>query len=180
MGASALQGTALTRVHWPEDSLFMPALGETADDSPGLAKDTALEIGQRFFAALFSFLLLEYEDGQRAKQREIARRDGVTHHATILILGAIPPIVLAVFDAPMSASDSQQTVRAGFFGPEGGHRKAGLVGLFNHLALAQDLCVAVMRTTCATPAKPISLGSVGAYHSWRVSRRPWSLSVVVA
>ncbi len=58
-GASALLGTAPARVRWSEDSLFMSALGETADDGPGLAMDMVLEIGQRFFAALFTFLLLE-------------------------------------------------------------------------------------------------------------------------
>ena len=96
-----------------------------------------------FVACLLARLLLEQKNGQGPEQGKIARRNGLTDRATVLILGTIPAIVLTVFDAPMIACDSQQSIGVGFLGPESGHPKTGLVGFFNHLTLAHDLNVAV-------------------------------------
>ena len=80
-----------------------------------------------------------------AKDRkgEITRRSGLTHWAAILVLSAIPAIVLSIFDAPVVASDAEQSLRTGLLGPIRGYRKAGIVGFFDHLALAHFLSVAV-------------------------------------
>ena len=121
----------------------MPVLGEAADQPPRLTVNVALEVGQRFLTASTLGLALEQKNGQRPKQGEIARRSGFPHWAAVLVLSAIPAIVLPVFDAPVPASQFQQSVRVGLLGPIGGHRKAGVIGFFNHLALTPLLGVAV-------------------------------------
>ena len=121
----------------------MAALGESADEAPRFAVNVALKVGRRVFGAFGLGLGLEPEDGQGPKQGEIARRSGFTYWAAVLVLSAIPAIVLPVFDAPVPASQFQQSVWVGLLGPIGGHRKAGVIGFFNHLALAHLLRVAV-------------------------------------
>jgi hypothetical protein len=69
----------------------------------------ALKVGQRPFAVFALGLLLEQKDGQRPKQGEIARRSGVMHRTAVLVLGAIPVIVLPIFDAPVTASQFLQS-----------------------------------------------------------------------
>jgi hypothetical protein len=51
--------------------------------------------------------------------------------------------VLPIFDAPVSRANFLQSVWTGLLGPIGGHRKANVVGFFDHLALAHLLGVAV-------------------------------------
>src|SRR5881396_4440918 len=104
--------------------LFMAPFGQSADESPRFAVDVALKIGQRFFTGFAAGLALEQKNGQRAKQGEIARRGGLTHRATVLVLGAIPAIVLPVFDAPVAAPHFQQSFWASLLGPIGAHGKA--------------------------------------------------------
>ena len=85
----------------------MPALGEAADQPPRLAVNVVLKVGQRFFAAFALGLPLEQKDSQRPKQGEIACCEGITHWAAVLVLGAIPAIILPIFDAPVAASQRQ-------------------------------------------------------------------------
>jgi hypothetical protein len=65
--------------------------------------NVALKIGQRLFGAFGPGLSLEQENGQGAEQRQITRRGGVTHGATVLVLSSIPAIVQPIFDAPVIA-----------------------------------------------------------------------------
>jgi len=51
-GPSTLRGAAPGRGLWPEGLLFMPALGEAADQPPRLAVNVALKVGQRFLPPL--------------------------------------------------------------------------------------------------------------------------------
>ena len=55
---------------WHQELLLVPVLGEATDQAPRLAVNMPLKIGQRFLAAFFVRLLLEHEDGQRAKERK--------------------------------------------------------------------------------------------------------------
>jgi hypothetical protein len=119
----------------------MPALCEAADQSPRFAVNVVFKVGQRFLTPLG--LALEQEDAQRPKQGEMACQGGLAHWAAVLVLSAIPAIVLPVCDAPVSASHFQSSVGVGLRGPKGGHRKAGVVGFFDHLALAYLLRVAM-------------------------------------
>ena len=121
----------------------MAALGESADEAPRFAVNVALKVGQRVFAAFGPGLGLEEENGQGPKQGQIARRGGVPHGATVLVLGPIPAVVLSIFDAPVVAGQLQQAVRTGLLGSVGGHHKADVVGFFDHSALAHLLGVAV-------------------------------------
>ena len=79
---------------------------------------TSLEIGQGFLGVLARALELEKEDGQGAKQGEIACRPGVSDGATVLVLGAVPPVVLAILDGPVAANQVQQAIGVSLLGPE--------------------------------------------------------------
>ena len=68
----------------------------------------SLEIGQGFFGVLARALELEEEDGQGAKQGEIACRRGVSDGAPVLVLGAVPPVVLAILDGPVASGQAQE------------------------------------------------------------------------
>ena len=102
-----------------------------------------LKIGEGFFAAFAVTLLLEQKDRQGPKQAQIARRYRVPDCTAIFILGAIPSMVLAIFNAPVVPSQLQQGLGSGLLRGEGGHRKNGVVGFFVDLALAHILGVAV-------------------------------------
>jgi len=121
----------------------MPSLCEAADEPPRLAVDVALEVGQGFFTVGALGLALEQENRQRPKQGQVARHRGVTHRAAVLVLGAVPAIVLPIFDAPVVAGQFEQSVRVRLLGPQGGEGKAHVVGFFDHLAAAHRLGVAV-------------------------------------
>jgi len=116
---------------------------KAADQGSWPAMTTPLEIGQGVFGVRARALELEEEDGQGAKQGEIACRRGVSDGATVLVLGAVPPVVLAVFDSPVAANQIPQTIGVGLLGPEGRQGKSGLVGFLDHLAAAQGLDFAV-------------------------------------
>jgi len=94
------------------------------------------------FGAFGPELGLEQENGQGAKQRQVARRHGVTHRAKVLVLGPIPAIVLSIFDAPVVAGQLRQALRADLLAPIGGQGNADVVGFFDHAALAHALGVA--------------------------------------
>src|SRR5438552_1448857 len=74
---------------------------------------------------------------------QVACGDCVPHGTTILILSAIPPMVLAIFNAPVLASQLQQRLRSRLLRSEGGHRKSVLVGFFADFASAHMLDVAM-------------------------------------
>jgi hypothetical protein len=118
-------------------------LGEATDQSPRLAVNVVLKVRQRFLAAFALGSLFEQKDGQRTKQAKMVRCGGVPYRAAVFVLGTIPPIVLPIFDAPVAASHFLQSFWTRLLGPIGGEGKAGVVGFFNHLALAHPLSVAM-------------------------------------
>ena len=139
----------------------MPALGESADEAPSFAVNVALKVGQRLFGAFGLGLSLKEENGQGAKQRQMARRSGFTDGATVLVLGPIPAIVLSIFDAPVVAGQLQQALRIVFLGPIGGHGKADVVGFFGDPALAHLLGMAADAHGLSHPGQAHRLGVSG-------------------
>jgi len=123
--------------------------------------NVVLEVGQRLFAAFALGLGFEQENGHRPKQGQIARRGAVAHRATVLILGAVSPIVLPIFDAPVLARQPQQSLGPGLFRPKGSHRKANVVTFLNDLALAYLLGVAVDARDLSNPGQADRLGVGG-------------------
>ena len=77
------------------------------DQGPGMRVVVRLKIGERFFAALGFALLLEEENRQGTEQAQIARGWGVPNRAVVFPLGAIAPMVLAVFNTPVLAGQLQ-------------------------------------------------------------------------
>jgi hypothetical protein len=120
--------------------------------------DVTFKVGQRFFRALVLGLPLEQENGQRPEQGKVARRSGLTHWAAIFVLGAVPAVVLSVFDAPMFAGHFQQPLRASLLRPIHGHGKTGVIGFFDHLALAHDLSVTMNAHDLSHTGQPHRLG----------------------
>jgi len=100
------------------------------------------EVGEGFLSVFGCGLLLEQKDRQGPEQGKIARGGAIAHRAAVLVLGAIPAIVLPIFDAPMVAGQLQQGVGPGLLRPLGGHGKTDVVRLLDHLALAHGLRVA--------------------------------------
>ena len=119
-----------------------------------------LKIGERCFAALGIALLLEEEDRQGTEQAEVARGWGVPHRAVVFPLGAIPPMVLAIFNAPVLAGDLEQPLGSGLLGRERCHGKDRLVGFFVELGFAQVLSVA-MNATDLSDARQTQGGGIG-------------------
>jgi len=119
----------------------MSWLGESADEAPRFAVNVALKVRQGFFAVRALGLRLEEKNGQRPKEGQIARGGGVPHRAAVLVLGAVPAIVLTIFDAPVLARQLQQLGRGGLLGPIRGHGKSDVVGFLDHLALSHLLHV---------------------------------------
>ena len=112
----------------------MSAPGKAADQPPRVAMNVALIVRQRLFATSGVGLAFEEQNGQRSEQAEIARGGGVAHRAAVLVLGAIPAIVLPIFDAPMSARQYQQVMGVGLLGVIGGDGKAGVIGFLDDSA----------------------------------------------
>lgn len=102
-----------------------------------------LKIRERRVAAFGLALLLEQEDRQGTEQAQIAGGGGVPYRAAVFPLGAIPPMVLAIFNAPVPARDLQQPLGSGFLGHQRGDGKDHFVGFFSDLALAQALNMAM-------------------------------------
>ena len=102
-----------------------------------------LKIGERFLAALGFALLLEEEDRQGTEQAQIARGWGVPNGAVVLALGAIPPMMLAIFNAPVLAGYLEQLLGSGLRGRQRRHGTDRLVGFFVDLAFAQVLRMAM-------------------------------------
>jgi hypothetical protein len=102
-----------------------------------------LKVGQRFLAALTPSLPFEQKNGQRAEERKIARRRSFLHRTAVFVLGAVPAVVLTVFDTPVVAPDLEQFFGTRLLGPVSGHGKTGIVGLFDDPASAHLLSVAV-------------------------------------
>ena len=121
----------------------MSSLGEATDQSPRLAVNVLFKVGQGSLSALAPSLPFEQKNGQRAEERKIARCRSFLYRAAVFVLGAIPAVVLSVFDAPVVASDFQQSFRASLLGPISGHGKTGIIGFLDHLALAHLLRVAM-------------------------------------
>ena len=121
----------------------MPALCESADEPPRFSQDVTFKVGQRFFSTLALGLPLEQENSQRPEQGKVARCGGLTHRASIFVLRAVAAVVLPVFDAPVAAAQLLQAIWTGLLGPIRSHRKASIVGFFDHFASAHDLGVAV-------------------------------------
>ncbi len=120
----------------------MSAGRKSADQTPRSPVNVRFLIRQGLFTAWALKLRQEQENGQRAKQGQIARRRGVAHGAAVLVLGAISAIVLAIFNAPVVAGHLQQLLRAGLLRPVGGHGKNDIVGFFDDSAAANLLSVA--------------------------------------
>ena len=66
-----------------------------------------LKIRERLFAVLGFALLLEEENRQGTEQAQIARRWGVPHRTVVFPLGAITPMMLAIFNTPVLAGQLQ-------------------------------------------------------------------------
>ena len=97
------------------------------------------EIGQRFFPIGASALLLVKEDGQGAKQGQVARRHRITHLATVLGRSSIPPVVLSVFNGPMVAQPLEQSLGRSLCGAETGNGAGDFALGGDDLALADGL-----------------------------------------
>jgi hypothetical protein len=69
----------------------------------GLAANFALKIGQGFFASPLVALLFIEKNRQGSKQGQHLRRVGFPYQASVLVLGAIPPMMLAILDLPMAS-----------------------------------------------------------------------------
>ena len=95
----------------------MAALGESADEPPRMAVDVALKVGQRFVGAFGLGLALNRKIAKDRNRERLRAARGVTHRAAVLVLGAIPAIVLPIFDAPVVAGQFQQALRAASWGP---------------------------------------------------------------
>lgn len=119
-----------------------------------------LKIGERFFAALGFALLLEEEDRQGTEQAQIARGRGVPNRAVVLALGAITPMMLAIFNAPVLAGYLEQPLGSGFLGRERRHGTDRLVGFFVDLAFAQVLSMA-MDAADLSDARQAQGGGIG-------------------
>ena len=48
-------------------------------------------------------------------------------------------MVLRIFNAPMTANQFQQVLRAGFLGQEAGYKISRFIGVFDDLALAHGI-----------------------------------------
>jgi len=105
--------------------------------------NVVLKIGQGFLAAFDLGLFLEQKDGQGPKQGQIASGRGIADRAAVPVLGAIAPIVLPVFDAPMIAGQLEQGVGVSLLWEVGGDGKTDVVGFLDDFALAHMLRVAV-------------------------------------
>lgn len=127
---------------WPA-RLGLSLVREVVDHAPGMRVMVRLKIGERFFAAFAVALPLKQKDGQGPEQAQIACRYRVPDRTTVFILGAITPMVLAIFNTPVLPSQLQQGFWPGFLRGEGGYCKNGVVGFFIDLALAHMLGVAV-------------------------------------
>lgn len=103
----------------------------------------ALKVGQGFFPVGQQLLPLEEKNRQRPKQGQRAGGVGVAHGTAVLVLGSIPAMVLAVFDAPVAAGQFEQPLGIGLLWSEGAHGKAHVVAFLGHSALAHGLRVVV-------------------------------------
>ena len=121
----------------------MSAGYKSADQTPRLTVNVRFMIREGLFATWARGLRHEQENRQRAKQGQIARRRGVAHGAAVFVLGAIPAIVLAIFNAPVVAGQRQQSLRSGLLRPVSGHGVNDLIGFFDYFALAHLLNVAM-------------------------------------
>jgi len=90
---------------------------EAADQAPGTAANPAFKIPLGELAASVRAVSLAQEYGQGAKQREVASRVGFAHRTTVFVLGAVAAVMLAIFDAPVIASQLLQLVNRGLLRP---------------------------------------------------------------
>jgi len=102
-----------------------------------------LKIGEGFFGVLAEALEFKEENRQGTQEGEIARRGGMSDRASVLILGAVPAVVLAVLDGPVTAHQFKQAIRIGLLWPEARQSESHLAGFLNHLAAANRLGFAV-------------------------------------
>jgi hypothetical protein len=105
---------------------------EATDERCGLTTGVPLKVGQGLLGSFTAALGFEQKNGQGAEQGEIACGGGVAHGATILVLGAIAAVVLAVFDGPVTADQIEQSLRSGLFGPEAGEGESHVLGFLDH------------------------------------------------
>jgi hypothetical protein len=128
----------------------------------GRTKGLALVIGQGFLASLAPALALVQEDGQRAKEGEVARDGGgVAEGTAVFVLGAITVEVLAILDAPMHARPFEQLLRGGFIHPETGDQVGHLGGVFDDEAFADGL---------DAPCDADQLGCSGQTYRFQINR----------
>src|SRR5207253_2533952 len=78
---------------------------EAPEQAWPLVGDVAFIVGQGFLAIGANALLFVKKNGQRAKDRKVARTAGFMHLATVFVLSSISAVVLAIFNRPMIARE---------------------------------------------------------------------------
>ena len=104
-----------------------------------VTSDVSLEIRQGFLTVGTGALLLVEKDGQGTKEREVARATGFADLASILVLGSVAPVVLAIFNRPVVANESQDARGRSFLGTKGGEAVNHFFLCFEDLSFAHDL-----------------------------------------
>jgi hypothetical protein len=93
---------------------------EASDQAPGLAANLTLEIRQGQLGSRARAFGFQEENRQGTKEGQVACGVGFAHGAAVLVLGAVPAVVLAVLDGPVTAGQLLQSVWAGLLRPEAG------------------------------------------------------------
>ena len=127
---------------------------EAVDQRPGAAMIAFFIQGKRLGRITTLPLLLEEEDRQRAKQRQVLRGTGLPGAATIFILSAISAVVLAILDTPVVASRLEDFLRGKFIRPQAREQKADVVAFFIRPSLAKVLGVSFHLQDLGCPGQP--------------------------
>ena len=119
------------------------ARGEEIDQASWPPHDATLIHRQRPGRAAPPPLLLEEEDRQGSEEREVLSRAGMFDPAAILVLSAIAPVMLTVFNGPMPPNGLEALHRRGLMLPETADGVAGVLRGLPDLAFSNVLALGV-------------------------------------
>jgi len=127
----------------PVEAGLHTGAGEPIDQAARLTVVVLLETGQRFLSAATMTLLFKQKDGQGSQQRKVASPPGVPDATAIFVLGAVAPVMLAVFDTPMKAGPVHDFFGRNLVFPQAGQDEGDAGGFLDDSAFAQVLDVLV-------------------------------------
>jgi len=109
---------------------------EAIDQGPRPTHVALLVEGQGVRCTPAPALLFQQENGQTAEEREVLGRGVVARPTAIFVLRAIPSVMLAILNGPMTAHEVKDLPGRGFVLPQAAGGMARIPGSFPDLPLA--------------------------------------------